>query len=479
LLAKIQRTINRYGMAQPGASWGVAVSGGADSIALLEALTELVEQLDVSLGIVHFNHHLRGAESTKDEAFVRERAQALGLPYERDESTVDVQEGENLEAAARAARYGFFERLISQGTFDRIATGHTRSDQAETVLFRVLRGTGLAGLAAIRPVREPGIVRPLIDVTRKEVKRWLASRNCSWREDSSNQDTRFSRNRIRHNLIPQLAQEWNPQVEQALARLGDQAAAEEAYWDRIVEATIRTLVSRQTPDGIEIDCRIARELDRAVLGRCLGRLAREAKSPGRQLGTAAIEQLKAMTEQSGPNEAHLPGLTARRSCDVLRLHRPDLVAPTSPPTLAIPDADLPSPDGRSRVVLRLSRRNGDPESYSADDRSLLDWNKLPRPLHLRAWHSGDRTAESGGDCALREMFRRSGVTAWDRESWPVLVSSREGADDAVVVWSRGFGVSKAFAASSATVEILEIRELLSDGREIRRIEDWTKTASDS
>src|SRR5690606_26978551 len=139
------------------------------------------------------------------------------LPIECAAAVPGATEGKNLEAAARHARYAFFERLLGQGTFDRIATGHTRSDQAETVLFRVLRGTGIAGLAAVRPVREPGIVRPLIDVSRAEVMGWLEQHGSAWREDSSNSDSRFSRNRLRGDLLPQLREKWNPQVEQALA----------------------------------------------------------------------------------------------------------------------------------------------------------------------------------------------------------------------------------------------------------------------
>lgn len=444
-------------MAQHGNRWGVAVSGGPDSIALLEALTDLAAPLGIELGVVHVNHKLRGAESDEDETFVRERAHELGLAFEIETAAVGACDGENLEAAARRARYSFFTRLIADGTFDRIATGHTQSDQAETVLFRVLRGTGLGGLAAVRPTRAPGIVRPLIDVTREEVVQWLGERKTTSREDSSNQDTRFSRNRIRHELMPQLTKDWNPRITQALARLGSQAAAEEDYWTRVIEDATKGLVLRRSELGIEISCAVARQLDPAVLQRCLDQLARGAKSPGRQLDTAAIENLRAMTELDGPDQLHLPGLNAQRSCEILLLRSAGLASPHYAPTQMRPGEELLAPDGQTRVTLRLREDNG-----RESEKLLLDRRKLPSCLHLRAWKPGDK----GDDRLLRDMFRRSGIPAWERERWPVLVAAD------TVMWSRGFGVCREYASTPSTEEALEVTETLGDGREIQGLEDW-------
>jgi tRNA(Ile)-lysidine synthase len=463
VLAKVLGAIERHRMVQPGQRWGLAVSGGPDSVALLEALVELRGRIGIRLGVVHFNHRLRGAESDADEAFVRERAEILGLPFECDTAVPGAVNGENLEAAARRARYAFFERLLEEGTFDRIATGHTRSDQAETVLFRVLRGTGIAGLAAVRPVRQPGIVRPLIDISRGDVIEWLADRGLGWREDSSNADLRFSRNRLRRELLPGLRSEWNPRVEQALARLGAQAAAEEVYWEGIVDEALATLVWAHGAGGIEIDCLAARALHPAVLNRCLERLARQSKAPGRQFHAQALEQLAAMIQPNGPKQGRLPGLTAQRSCDILLLRQESPEQPVAPHDASAP-SDLAAPDGRSRVLLQFVS-SGD----AADGRNLLDYNRLSS-LHLRAWRAGDRL---GGETQrpMRELFRDSRVPAWERERWPVLAGLSE--RQPVVVWSRGFGAAKAFAVSRATALAVEVKEIACDGREIRRIEDWT------
>ena len=138
--------------------------------------------------------------------------------------------GGNLEQNARRARLAFFREAIASGAVERVAVGHTRSDQAETVLFRLLRGAGTAGLAGARPMTSDGIVRPLIDVERAEVEAFLTSRGIEWREDSTNASRRFARNRIRHELLPQLSRDWNPAIVDALARTADQAAADEDYW---------------------------------------------------------------------------------------------------------------------------------------------------------------------------------------------------------------------------------------------------------
>src|SRR5207302_1755947 len=146
----------------------------------------------------------------------------------------------NLEQVARECRLSFFQERIASGTIDRVATGHTRSDQAETVLFRFLRGSGTAGLAAIRPVTASGIIRPLIEIDRSEVLDFLRARNLRWREDSTNASPKFARNRIRHNLLPQLALDWNPAIAETLAHTADWALGEEAWWrseiDRLAAA---------------------------------------------------------------------------------------------------------------------------------------------------------------------------------------------------------------------------------------------------
>ena len=169
LIDQIRQTIARYAMLAPGDQLGVAVSGGADSLCLLHALVELQGELSLHLSVIHVDHNLRGPQSQADAEFVHKCAQQHSLPFHIRKLDLAPHRG-NLEQEARHARYRFFRELIQDGTVARVALGHTRSDQAETVLFRLLRGSGSAGLAGIRPVTDFGIIRPLLQVTRLQVE---------------------------------------------------------------------------------------------------------------------------------------------------------------------------------------------------------------------------------------------------------------------------------------------------------------------
>jgi len=245
LLNRISQTIERYAMLQSGQRVGVAVSGGADSVCLLYALRELAPRWKLSLHVLHLDHGLRGAESRNDAEFVRRLAAHLALPVTIRAVDLSSHAG-NLEQAGRQTRVAFFRELIQSGEVDRVALGHTRNDQAETVLFRFLRGAGTAGLAGIRPVTSDGIIRPLLETDRSEVEAFLRTCGVAWREDSTNGSLDFARNRIRHHLLPQLAEEWNPAITEALSRTADWALEEEAYWQTEIDAlAARTLVERE------------------------------------------------------------------------------------------------------------------------------------------------------------------------------------------------------------------------------------------
>ena len=231
-------------MFRAGQTAGVAVSGGADSVCLLHILLELAPRWDLRLRVLHLNHNLRGEESRADAAFVTALANRLGLPVTVREADFSSTAG-NLEQAARETRLNFFRERMAAGEVDCVALGHTLSDQAETVLFRFLRGAGSAGLAGIRPVTAERIVRPLLEVDRAEVEAFLRERGIAWREDSSNADPRFARNRIRRQLMPQLIRDWNPALAETLAQTADWARAEEAWWEREVDRLADGLLVRR------------------------------------------------------------------------------------------------------------------------------------------------------------------------------------------------------------------------------------------
>ena len=216
-------------MFKTGLHVGVAVSGGADSVFLLHALRELAPRWDLRFSVVHIEHGIRGAASLADAEFVAELASSFGFPFHLRQAMVPAMDG-NIEEAARKVRHRFYAELMASGTVDCVATGHTRSDQAETVLYRILRGSGLTGLSGILPVTGEGLIRPLLEIARGEIEAWLTESGIPWREDETNRDRTYARNRLRHEILPLLREGFNPQLDTALSNLATLAQDEEAYW---------------------------------------------------------------------------------------------------------------------------------------------------------------------------------------------------------------------------------------------------------
>src|SRR5579864_1038541 len=249
LANRVFATIRQARMLSPGDRAGVAVSGGADSVALLRLLESLRERLGIALLVVHFNHRLRGADSGADAKFVQDLALSRGLECIvgcEDVSAAAKANKWNLEDAARRLRYAFFERLVEEGRATRIVVAHTADDQAETVLAHILRGTGPAGMAGIYPMVGE-VVRPLLGVRREELREYLRQLGQAWREDASNRDLSRQRARIRERLVPFLERDFSPRAVDHLAGLAGLAREQELFWTALVEDRFRSRV--QTGEG--------------------------------------------------------------------------------------------------------------------------------------------------------------------------------------------------------------------------------------
>src|SRR5213596_2557011 len=237
VLERVERTIRRHAMLAGGECVLVAVSGGADSVALLHVLATLAPAWGLRLHVLHVDHGLR-ADSARDAEAVRRLGQRLGVPV--DVATVTVERRGSLEAAARAARYAALTACADRVGAARIALGHTADDQAETALMRVLQGAGLRGLAGIPPVRDR-IIRPLIECRRADVVAELRRRGLEWVEDPSNADPKFLRNRIRHGLLPWLCESVSPEIADGLVRVAAAARTTVGALDRIAASELERL----------------------------------------------------------------------------------------------------------------------------------------------------------------------------------------------------------------------------------------------
>jgi tRNA(Ile)-lysidine synthase len=457
LLSRIARFIERHAMFRTGQSVGVAVSGGADSVCLLHALLELAPRWDLRLRVLHLNHNLRGAESHADAAFVAALAGRLGLPVTIADADFSATPG-NLEQAAREARLNFFRERMAAGEVDRAALGHTLSDQAETVLFRFLRGAGSAGLAGIRPVTADGIVRPLLEVDRAEVEAFLRERGITWREDSSNADPRFARNRIRRQLLPQLIRDWNPSIAHTLAQTADWAQAEEAWWEREVDRLADGLLRRRG-GAAYLQAGPLAALPLAAGRRLVRRAIEAAKGDLRGVGFGHIGSiLDLAASPRGHGCVQAPGLTVLRSFDWLRFVIPgaaDGGAPFCQPA-TVPGA-LRIPGAGFEVNLELidkAETSHLPECVYNSGMGGLDWQRLSGPLEWRSWRAGDRYRPSGstGEEKVKTLFQRARVPLWERRLWPVLT------DGPSIVWVRRFGPAAGYESSRNSRWVLGIRE---------------------
>lgn len=443
-------------MLVPGQKIGVAVSGGADSVSLLFALRELAPNYGVCLSVLHLDHGLRGQESEADAEFVSKLAANLGLAVILERVTLSTA-GENLEQAARQARLEFFRRQIASGAVNRVALGHTRSDQAETVLFRFLRGAATAGLAGIRPITSDGIVRPLIAVDRGHVYAFLNGRGIRWREDSSNQSLDFARNRIRHELLPQLAREWNPAISRTLAQIAEWALAEEEWWESETDRLAASLLSGQ---GSRVLIRAAdlTALPLASARRLVRRAMEQVKGDLRAIDFEHVSAVLDLAHRrAGHGRVCVPALEIVRSFDWVAFSVPEAriryaIEAPAPGAVEIPDTG-------NVICLELIERQetqaASPSVYNSG-MGCVDWPRVLGPLELRSWRPGDRYQPIGhtGEEKIKSLFQKARVPLWERNGWPVL------ADRSGVIWSRRFGPQAALCADAGAKTVLCIREIV-------------------
>jgi tRNA(Ile)-lysidine synthase len=321
LSQRVARTIRRHALLARGERALVALSGGPDSVALAHLLLELQAAGELIVaGFAHFNHQLRGQDADDDEAFCRGMASALALPIEVARADVRAAAREvhrSIEDVARELRYAFFEQAADRLAADAIAVGHTLDDQAETFLLRLVRGSGARGLAGILP-RAGRVVRPLLDISRADLRQYAADRALAFRTDVSNADLSIPRNRVRHELIPYLEREFSPGISRVLAREAASAREDENRLQQEAIDFTRSIVLRTTGGKIEVDASALRSLPPAIAAR-VARHALSMLAPGRFLGFEHVDRLLQFADAVEGEAVDLPGQRAVRRGSVIVL----------------------------------------------------------------------------------------------------------------------------------------------------------------
>jgi tRNA(Ile)-lysidine synthase len=254
LVLAVRKTIQKYDMLQLGDRVVVGVSGGADSVALLHALWELRGDFHLSLMVAHLDHGLR-PEGEKEANFVRKLAGKLGAPFhcrKADVGSYQKEKGLTVQEAAREVRYTYFSEVAKKNRASKIALGHTADDQAESIIMRILRGSGTRGLSGIPPVRNGLYIRPLIEVWREEIESFLKGKRILYLTDPSNKSLHYLRNRVRHELLPVLRQ-YNPRVRQVLVQMADLFRAEEEFWQKYLTKKFPCVVRSRKKEHLILD----------------------------------------------------------------------------------------------------------------------------------------------------------------------------------------------------------------------------------
>lgn len=451
---KALATLERYNMLEKGKAVIVALSGGADSVALLHFLAGISDENDLKLSALHLNHQLRGRESGRDQAFVAKLCQSLKIPLTTKQIEVKAFAAEHklgIEEAGRQLRYELFEDVAAPISA-KVATAHTASDNAETMLINLIRGTALRGLAGIPPVRGR-FIRPLIACTRREIESYCKQNSLPWMEDSTNRSLDYTRNRVRHRILPLLEGE-NVRLHKGLTRLSNYLREDADYLDGIAGRELGRLTN---PNG-EISRELFLSLHPAIRGRVLAEVLQRrgilvtgelidgltgiiiSGHGGRQLSSKFIFSCGASVFSLSPVEDINFLQPSPQSFDLALLTKGKIKVEVFPGKM---------------VTLALLGRDKAKKTYKIQKKGLtycLDYDKIVKVVNLRGRLPGDRLRlpGRGQSKTLKNLFQESGVRGRVRNRAVVL------ADALGPVWVEGFGVDERAVADATTERVVEI-----------------------
>jgi len=452
ILSRVMGTIRRHSMIEPRDHIGVAVSGGIDSVALLDILASLRSELHIALTILHLNHGIRGKEAARDQRFVQELSDRYSLPYLGKEVDVPAYRKENslsLQEAARELRYLFFDQAMDTLDLDKVAIGQTADDQAETVLMRLIRGGGARGLKGIPPVRGR-YIRPLTEVWRAELLQYARHKRLSFVQDSSNLKNDYLRNRIRRELLPALGG-YNPSIKHRLLHLAEVLGEDESYLEGIAQEIAKGIVKAGEEVSIPIPSLIS--LPAALQARVMQH-AFALLSSGSILEYPHIKGIKDLIQRGGGSKRMiLPGgYWAMKSYDNLVLGKEG-----EPPQGMAGEIELAIP-GRTRldklgVELEATIAKGSPDPPADPDAAYIDYHRLALPLRARSFRPGDSFIPLGmkGRKKLKNFFIDLKIPRAERLKIPLVISGND------ICWVAGLRIDERFKILPDTGKTLKLR----------------------
>jgi tRNA(Ile)-lysidine synthase len=472
-IRSVEKTIHQFGMLQPGDTILVAVSGGPDSVALLHALTALQSKLDFQLAVAHLNHGLRPKTAASDADFVAVLCQKQGLRCHQ--KAIDLNTDQNSprsspEARARQARYDFFGTIARENSYTKIATGHHANDNAELILMNLFRGSGSLGLAGIPPVRGQRIIRPLLHQTRQQILNFLETFKLEFVQDETNRDIRFLRNRIRHELLPDLLQEYNPNLVDTLNRTADVLRVEQEFIRQSAQQALDRMTMKQDT-ALHLSISSLQQLHLALQRRIIRLAIGKLKGDLRKVTFRHIDSVLQLCHQGLTGQrVSLPDgiLVQRYPQDVVRLvKRPlrsrKLASDGEADAIPLYKVSLPTTDFRIQhneikaLSITLTCQHvttesvGDP-SYAGQNTAFFDMDQLTSPLDLRPILPGDRFRPLGlmGTQKVKDFLINTKIPRDERRRILVLLNQDH------IIWILGHRIDDRVKITQQTKNVLKI-----------------------
>ena len=454
-LKRIQQTIERYGMLAIGDTVIMGVSGGPDSMALLFVLREMQDDYQLSLWASHYNHKLRGKESDQEAEFVKCQAERIGVPLlvEDDDGSLLKTKG-NLEETARKKRYDFFQRKALELNAQKIALGHTATDQAETFFLWLFRGTGTKGLGGIPPVRDSLIIRPLIETEREEIIGFLKQKGIPWKEDSTNKSGNFLRNRVRQILIPKLLEEFDPHLVKKIIKTTEIFRDDDILLEKLTIDKFNEISIKNDKNNVLLDISRLKELRVALKRRVVRYALKTIQGSLRRVTFDHVAGILKLMESPQPHsQISLPyGIEVYKEYDCLRfaLALKETIsfyyeANKVPEIVTIAEIER-------KITITVLDWDQNNSPLTEKNIALIDFEKIKFPLIVRNWKRGDRFQPLGtqGSKKVKDFFIDLKIPRSERKQVPLVLFGDQ------IAWIAGLRIDEKVKITQSTKKVVKL-----------------------